>query len=443
MITALIHLASKLKVSERGTAIVTVIGALVATTAFGITVTAGAVIFAKDSNRDRSVKRSFSASEAGVQEARYRMNMLQPTESSPCVTTGAGGTYSLAPAPAPGEWCPAESIDIGNGITVSYQVGPYSINNGVVTRNIVSTATVNGVSRRIEATASANTGAPLFDSFAISSEEELSLKGGSKVTSGDVRGNRDIVLTGNSSICPGGATPGPAYEVVIGPEANVCGPTTPASTAFALNPVDQGDAPTNNDNDRITTGQDPSSGINWDPGERELRLSGSDTLNLSGHTYSFCRLQISGGNAILSIDAGATVRIFFDSTANCKYSDGFEQLTVTGQGWINNTSGVASNLQIYFVGGTPEEFNKAKICGGGGATSMAVYGPYTEFKLCGNGSALNGAFYVGKMELDGGALLSYDESVESIVQGTIGVFRNQKFVECSSVNPGGDPDSGC
>ncbi len=444
MMTALIHLANKLRVSERGIAIVTVMGALAATTAFGITITAAVVVFTQDTSRDRNVKRSIAASEAGVQEARYRMNMLQPTESSPCVTTGSGGTYALAQAPGPGEWCNAESINLGNDITASYQVGPYSINNGVVTRKVVSTATVSGVTRRVEATTSSNTGAPLFEPYAISSDQELQMKGNSKVSSGDVRGNRDIVLEGNASVCPGSATPGPAYQVIInGDEAGVCGSTAPASTAFAMNPVDQGDAPTNNDNDRITSGQDPSSGINWVPDERELSLSGSDTLNLSGHTYSFCSLQISGGNAVLSIDAGATVRIYFDSTANCDYSPGYEQLSITGQGWISNTSGDASKLQIYFVGGTPEEFNKAKICGGGGATAMAVYGPYTEFKLCGNGASYSGAFAVGKMEMTGNSEVTYDSGVESIVQGTVGVFRGHKFVECTSVNSGTEPDYGC
>ena len=445
MMTALTHLANKLRVSERGIAMITVMGALAATTAFGIVVTAAVVVFTQDTSRDRNVKRSFAASEAGVQEARYRMNMLQPTESSPCVTTGSGGAYALAPAPGPGEWCNAESINLGNDITVSYQLSPYSIDNGVVTRRIVSTATVNGVSRRIEATTRANTGAPLFEPYAISSDQELWMHGGGvEVLSGPVRGNRDIRVEGGAKICgPGAAaTPGPNYEVIIGPGSEVCGSTEPASAAFAMNPVDQGDAPTNNDNERITNGQDAGCGLDcWDPDERELNMGGHDQLNLSGHTYSMCRMQISG-QAMLSIDAGSTVRIFFDSTANCDYEDNFEQMSVTGNGRIDNL-GDASQLQLYFVGGTPEEFNKAKICGGAGTTAMAVYGPYTEFRLCGGGSSFDGAFAVGSMEMSGNSKVSYAPGVESIVQGTVGVFRGHKFVECTSVNAGTEPDYGC
>lgn len=428
---------------ERGTALVAALGIMIAVTTFGIAITAGVSSNFGQSNRDQKVKRAFATAEAGVQEARYRMNMLQPTSSNPCVTLGSG-TYVLTSAPGEGQWCSEETVTLGNGNTATYQISPYIIIGGVVTRSVVSTGTVNGVTRRIKATASANTGAPLFSPFAVASDGDLTMTGDANIN-GSVRSNGDINMTGNSTICgeTASATPGPGHSVNLGPNSEVCGPTDPAESEFVLNQPDQGDAPTNNDNDRIDNGLDPGHGFNWNPGDRELSLDGNDTLNLTGHTYSFCKLTLSG-HSQLTVEASAIVRIFIDSTANCGYSSpSTEQLSISGTASIVNTSQDPTHLQIYMMGGTESNPNKASLSGGASTTELVLYAPYTNLTISGNGS-FTGAIVAKKVTFNGnGGTIGYDSRVETIDQTTIGVYRSQKLVECTPTNTGSTPDSGC
>lgn len=439
------QLAGKLARAERGTALVTAMGAMVAVSAFSVALTAGVATNTGQSRRDKDVKLALAASEAGVQEATYRLNMLQPSSDSPCVTL-SGGTLVTTSAAEDG-WCNSETVDLGNGVTASYRISPYDSDGGMVTRGIVSTGSVRGRTRRVEVTTSANTGAPLFAPYAMSSNDVFSLSGNSNVT-GAIRSNNNINMSGNARVCGAGAaaTPGPGHTVNISGLAEVCGGnTTPATENFPVNPVDQGDAPSNNDNGRFFA-QDPKSptGVSWSPSTRQLSMSGNGTLNMGGHTYSLCKLALSG-NSHLSIAASAEVRIFIDSASACGLTpSSVTQFSISGNGKITNLSGDPTHLQIYMVGGSPGSPNSASMSGNALVTTqLAFYAPYTNLSLSGN-SSFNGAFVANRITMSGNSGgITYNDEVEDITAETIGVYQRQNYVECTPAPTGQTPDSGC
>lgn len=433
--------------SERGVALVTTLGVLLIAMGVAVAVTMSVTVNTQQSNRDRNVKRALAAAEAGVNEATYRMNMLQPTSGSPCVGL-SGGVFVRTAAPGPGEWCTAQALDFGNGSTAQYQISPYASTSGVVTRSVVSKATVNGASRRVMVTTSANTGAPLFEPFGMSSNQTMTLSGNANL-SGAARSNNDINMSGNARVCGTGAAahPGPGHAVHLSGNAEVCGgDTTPASAPFVLTPVDQGDAPTNNDNNRLAAGgadTRTTPGYSWTAATRRLSLSSNSTLTMGGHTYSLCTLSVSG-NAQLIIAASAVVRIFIDSTSNCGLAAGYNQLSVSGNGKLINTSQDPTHLQIYMVGGTPGTPNSASLSGNAVATQLAFYAPYTNLSMSGNSASYSGAFLANQINVSGnGAAVTYNSAVESITAATIGVYRHQKFIECTPTSTGNTPDGGC
>ena len=106
---------------------------------------------------------------------------------------------------------------------------------------------------------------------------------------GGVGSNGNITLRNSSEVC-GAATPGPGNTLTLQNNATVCPgyPTSPATTSFALAPVDQQNAPTQNDNSRICAADTCTGSVAWNPSTRTLDLTNYATITLSGNVYSFC-----------------------------------------------------------------------------------------------------------------------------------------------------------
>lgn len=429
--------------AQNGSALVPALGALLAVSALGIAATTGVSTNVGESNRDEDTKRALAAAEAGINEAVYRLNMLQPTSSQPC-TTLSGSTLALTAAESSG-WCAAQTTTVADGTEASYQISPYSTDSegSTVTRTIVSTGTADGVSRRVAVTTSANTGAPLFAAYGLSSDENLTLSGNATINP-SARSNHNIVMSGNATICGTDtvATPGPGYNVSLTGNASVCGSTDAAESAFVMTAVDQGDAVTNNDNGRFF-GEDPKTGtVTWSSSTRQLSMSGNSTLTLGGHTYSLCKLTMSG-NSQLIVGANAAVRIYIDSPANCGLANNTTQFSMSGNNKLINTSQDPTNLQIYMVGPSTGQ-NYATFSGNSVSTQMTFYGPSTAVSITGNSASYTGAFVADQITVSGnGVNVSYDSRVQSIVQTTIGAYRRQQFIECIPDNASTEPDYGC
>src|SRR5439155_25038580 len=107
-----------------------VAGAVVATTVAG----------QSQAGRDRGVKRSVAAADAGLNTAVYRLNKLTP-KALFCVVVGATG-LEMEPVQADG-WCRTQTETLGDGEGFSYRVSAAvkvtGNSHGLLRRKIVAT----------------------------------------------------------------------------------------------------------------------------------------------------------------------------------------------------------------------------------------------------------------------------------------------------------------
>jgi hypothetical protein len=422
------------------------------------TVTARAAISSDhQSLRDRNVKQAFQAANAGVEAVMYRTNLMQPGSLQCALKNPANGALHVTALEGDG-WCAAQSEDLGSGeaYTVRVSGGSALHVNGqsLVQRRIVSVGTANGVKRRVLLRTNAATGEPVFpQGYAGVSLDGLNLPNSVQVTGG-VGSNGDIYLRNSAHVC-GTVTPGPGKEVVIRNSATVCGgsSTTPAQQSFNLQPVDQGDAPIDNDNARIGDPPQPTSldpctdcdGIDWDPSTRVLRLRNNSTLTLGGSLYSFCSIEIEN-TAQLKIPVrplGTGIRIFVDSPDSCG-GEGTGSVIVRNSGSILNLNADPTTFQLYLLGSS----NISTVVAFDGIDFasnlvMAVYAPYSTIRIKGL-STLSGAIASKAIDLQNSARIDYHERIADITTGSpLRLYRPEQYLECTSTAPGTEPDSGC
>src|SRR5205807_180831 len=175
---------------------------------------------------------------------------------------------------------------------------------------------------------------------------------------GNVGSNGNISLSNSGTIC-GNATYGPGKSFTTANSGSLCPGYSAgaASLPFVLNPVDQGNAATVNDNGRIgVTGPDvlvPSAQTSWNAASRTLSLKNSATLTLTGNVYSFCELDINN-NAQLIIGTRAPsappLKIYIDAPENCPGVSGAGSVTLRNGASISNLNVDPTTLQLYVVG---------------------------------------------------------------------------------------------
>lgn len=404
--------------------------------------------------RDRQVKRALQAASAGVETGMYRMNLLQPG-SLQCITISVG-TLTVSGLQSDG-WCAAQSEDLGDGASYSMRMssGVSLRVNGqaLVQREVVSTGTANGVRRRVLMRITAATGEPIFPGgYAGVSLAALDV-GNNVNISGGLGTNGNVVLKNFAQVC-GDATPGPGKSVSIQNNANVCGgySTQPAETPFNLQPVDQGNAPTVNDNARIgaipaTINPDPCTScgsVDWSPTTRVLNLRNNATLTLGGSIYSFCRLDLDNSSQ-LKIAAGSVVRIYIDSPENCGGGNGMGSVSVRNDSAIVNMNTDPTTLQLYVVGSQTIATSVDLSNGVSLQTDMimAVYAPYSTVSLS-NNVRLTGAVAARSLVLRNNATLNYSDRIADITSGSpLRLYRSAEYKECANDQVGSVVDSGC
>jgi hypothetical protein len=422
------------------------------------TVTARAAITADhQSLRDRNIKQAIQAANAGLEAAMYRTNLMQPGSLQCALQDAWSGDLSVAGVGEDG-WCPEQTEDLGNGQSYSVRVSAGSslhVNGqSLVARKFVSTGAANSVRRRVLLRSNAATGEPVFpQGYAGVSLDGLNLPNTVQVQGG-VGSNGDILLRNYAYVC-GNVTPGPGKSVQIRNSASVCpsGSTTPAQQSFNLQPVDQGDAPTNNDNARIgdppqPTSPDPCtdcSGIDWDPSTRMLSLRNNSTLTLGGGVYSFCGIEIDN-TAQLKIPArplGTGIRIFIDSPEQCGGA-GTGSVTVRNSATILNLNADPTTFQLYLLGSssiaTHVAFDGIEFASD---LVMAVYAPFSTIRIKGD-THLSGAIASKSIDLQNSARITYHQRIEDITTGSpLRLYRPEQYLECTAVPNGTLPDSDC
>ena len=209
------------------------------------------------SQRDRDVKRALQAAGAGVDAAIYRLTFCSPSHSSASSFRPARSRF---PATRRTAGARAQTEELSDNAT--YRRAPPGLAlhaNGQAL--VAAPGGLDGFLQRCTPASAdqftAATGEPVFPGgYAGVSLTALDI-GNNVQIYGGLGTNGNILLKNSAQVC-GDTTPGPGKSLSIQNSASVCSgySVTPTGTPFNLQPVDQGNAPTVNDNARI--GNPPS-----------------------------------------------------------------------------------------------------------------------------------------------------------------------------------------
>lgn len=413
--------------------------------------------------RDQGTKAALAVAESGVSQALLHYNRGVP----PC-------------SAVEGEWCgPVTGMSV-NGGQVSYWARVASgeeceVSNEVECVEIVSQGTVNGVTRRVDVMASTlqtedSTGGGPFATASVLSKEDMVLDSNAVIHTGTAS-NGDIELKSNAKLC-GPSTVGVGKEIAKDANAQynadaLC--TSPASSygqkELTLPPVNQGDAATNNDNERFFledvatskskidacwNGLTPAAKSSKSCKGRELFIDGNTSVTLGGSVYSFCKLSMRS-NSNLFIAPNATVTIYFDSPEACGYSSGVTQLEMASNTRITSATGDPVSVAMLFVGSetldTNVLLNSNTSVNGPCDQNFVIYAPLTDVRLNSN-ARFCGAIAAKTVHMDSNAEIWSATGSEEFNLPGVEIpevpdhFVPYRFVECSST-AATSPDDGC
>jgi hypothetical protein len=444
--------------SEQGFAVPTVLLMIVAALGIAGVAVATSIQGQGGTVRDQGTKSALAVAESGASQALLRFNRYgKAPAAAPCAPVGS--TFPEADG-----WCAEVAGTTVNGDTVSYRAKPTSsmLPNGEIAwteLDVVAVGAVDGVTRRLAVHASSSSGQSPFLDADVLSEDGITLDSNSQIHSGSAT-NGDITMASNAKHC-GPASVGIGKELSGGGYYSDINCTTSGTTIedeISLPPVNQGDAPTNNDNHRLF-GEDLISGKKGDAcwngfdgngkagkcGERELLIDNNSSVTLGGGVYSFCKLTLKS-NSSLYITSGVQVKIFFDSPEACDYEAGTAQLELLSNSRITAAVGKSVNVALLFVGskdvGTTILLNSNTAVDGPCEQNFVIYAPYTDIDLDSN-TKFCGAMAGKSVHLDSKAQIWTSSGTDAFVNpNTAPHFVVDRFVDCSTT-PTVVPNEGC
>jgi hypothetical protein len=415
--------------------------------------------------RDQGGKSALSVAESGVSQALLHFNRGVP----PCT------------ASVEGAWCgPVTGMSV-NGGTVAYWARETSgaecdVGNEVECVEIVSEATVDGTTRRVQVLASSlsdegSGGGGPFATAGVLSLNDMTLDSNAVIHTGTAT-NGHLKLKSNARQC-GQASVGIGKEMKL--ESSNAGyysdadckskHTTVLQQELTLPPVNQGDAATNNDNGRFfskdVVAEEDWKDVCWNGiradgksttacGARHLSLDSNSSLTLGGSVYSFCKLTLRSNTSIY-VASGQSVTIYFDSPEACGYSSGVTQLDLSSNARITSALGNPVNVALLFVGSetrqTKIQLNSNTSVNGPCDQNFVVYAPRSDIDLDSN-SKFCGALAGKSIHLDSNAVIWSGSGSDSFelpgveVPETAAHYEPYRFVECSVVTAS-PPNAGC
>ena len=449
----------RLLTDQRGIALPLALAVLFTTAALATVAARSATTATHQSGRDSSVKRAIQAAVSGVQNAVYQTNLVQPATTQ-CVARNGSGQL-ISQAVGTNGWCAAMTEDLGDGVSYSEQVSQATTVTAnsiqVLQRQISSSGTSNGVTRRVLYTVQASTGAQLFPTgYAMLADNSINMKNNSKVTGG-LASNGNITLKNNSDVC-GPITAGPGKTYTHGPNTTVCAgySTASATQPFAIQPVDLSRA-TPNDNTRISnaisnsgTNKDSCgstcSKISWNSTTRVLTLNSGAVLTLSGNKYFFCRLELKGGSTLQIASRTTPLEVYIDSPENCGSTSGMGSVAWNSNANFTNLSSNPATFVLYVAGSTRIATSvdlSSNDSTGASQIIMAIYAPNSTVTYA-NNLNFTGAIVAKTIDLKNNAVITYDSRVTAITSGSsVRFYKGYDYKECTTTPTGTTPDTGC
>ena len=315
---------------ERAVALPVALAVLFTVAGLATVAARAAIVSNNQSFRDNNAKRAVQGANAGLQEAVYQTNLLQPSATQ-CVHKATSNGALTNGALQADTWCQPQTEDLGDGATYTFQISsPSTVTTStglsVDQRKVVSYGTVNGVRRRAVVTINAGRGSPIFPpGYAAAVRESINMKNNANIA-GHLGSNGTITVKNNLDVC-GNVTPGPGKTASIGQNFTQCpGYNTAAAVEpFDLQPVDISKA-TPNDNARLTnmkagsgSPQDTCSSCNkitWSSATKVLTIENPGVWNPSGNVYLLCRLDFKSGTIQIA-SRSTPLFIYIDSPENC------------------------------------------------------------------------------------------------------------------------------
>ncbi len=395
--------------------------------------------------RDQDTKEALTAAEAGVSLALLHYNRVPTSGTNTCVVSN-GGTLFVAP-PA-GGWCQQVQGASGSG-TFAYTVAP---TDGEI--EIVSVGNANGVTRRINVVAESGGGQQIFSDATVKSQDTLTMDSNAKIHA-NAATNGDMILSSNAQLCGQGSVGvGRHLDLISNAQYNQHFDCTVPLTEddviqqpLVLPPVNQGDAPTNNDNGRFFA-QDPRSGkgVTWNPLTRTLVMKSNSEVNLGGSIYSFCKLDMSS-NTTINVAPGSQVKIYFDSPEACGLSSPATQISLSSNSKVTTTGGGPTNAAFLVVGSatrvTRIQLNSNTQANEACEQNFVIYAPRSDVDFDSN-SRYCGAIAAKSIHMDSNSEVFTDSGASQFeLPPAAPHYVVGQFVECFSTPATTPPDAEC
>ena len=445
--------------AEGGFAVPTVMLAVIAAAGIASSAVIASVSAQTGTVRDQNTKAALAAAEAGIANAMMRFNRVRVTSpTNACAPVGGMVTDAAG-------WCPQVITGMFDRGTYSYRVHTTPAVGAVPGKlTVVSTGTVDGVSRRVRTEADTITGnyRPFAGNATVIGLNSIAINGGSTINA-DVATNGNVGLDSNTTLNCDYA------QVGVGRGFSPRGSNSTATCAptpgeISLPPVNPGDVMVNNSNARIGRFGlpgvlDPIQGrnnCNWNPVTLMLDLGSgcSLTLGTSGgeFNYAFCQIRLRS-NSYLHVTRGATVRIYFGSPDSPPCLNQTQPLIVQSNSKIQPTgpSTGAASLALFGVG---SDTRATSITIDSNAIlfdcdqTFVLYAPRTSLTVSSNAN-ICGGIGARSITVDSNSTITASNAASEFELPNTEVAahysRPADFVECTATAPptGGAPDVGC
>jgi hypothetical protein len=418
--------------AERGFALVFALLILVALTVGMVGIGAAVLDAAHQSEQASSADSASGAAAAGAEAALFRLNTTGTTTAA-SGSVGSNATYTYAVSTLSSSSSPCAGLWVQNS------------GQSVQQDCIISTGTVNGVSERIEERVVAYT--PTTSLFPVNGLMAVNGFSGAGAVGGTFSLGSNGQLTFTNQITMTGQLEYPAAKPPSTPQQNECsGNCVPVAETT---PIVVPTVPATNYTSAQTTNNDAAiswpSGFTYNASTHIVTQSGVNnaTVNFPAGTYYYCGIDMGGGSTATIDTTSWPVKIYIDSTTGGRCTSGSGSLTASNGLSIANSSGIASNVQLYFYGNPPCTTScTSSFAVNSQSYDADVYAPYSAMTVAGGGT-FTGVAVIGEVTANGALTFTYQAPSGSGSGSSTATYYPSAHTDCIPPTTAGGTSGTC